>query len=149
MSENNKRIWFCKIGEAALIPAGADAPMRQAVAMAYKELTGEDAKFCFSGWGGELTEPERAVVENRLPAAPEPAPQVEGHDEFPTAEAQRIFENLRKGGHYLAASCIEILLGERDALRLQLAEREEQLGELKELAERMIAAALAACGQEG
>lgn len=61
------KIWGCKIGEVASVPPGADAPMREAVERAYKELTGEEAVFNFSGWGEELTEGERAVVEDRLP----------------------------------------------------------------------------------
>lgn len=61
-------IWHCKIGETdALLPNGADAPMRRAVARAYRELTGVDPEFIFSGWGQELTESERAVVEDREP----------------------------------------------------------------------------------
>ena len=73
--ENEKRtaakIWFCKIGEvdSFFVPKDSDWPMRQAVAKAYLEVTGHDAAFCFSGWNGKLTEPERAVVENRLPSA--------------------------------------------------------------------------------
>lgn len=61
------RIWSCKIGETDAIPAGADLLMRNAVASAYRELTGTMPGFIFSGWGAELTEGERAVVENRLP----------------------------------------------------------------------------------
>lgn len=61
------KIWYCKIGESASVPDGADFPMREAIERAYKEVTGEEAVFCFSGWGAELTEPERAVVEDRLP----------------------------------------------------------------------------------
>lgn len=63
------KIWFCKIGETdpVNVPAGGDLPMRLAVERAYRELTGNDPSFCFSGWAGALTEPERAVVENRLP----------------------------------------------------------------------------------
>lgn len=61
-------IWFCKIGETvASLPHGADFPMRRAIEAAYREITGEAPAFIFSGWGGELTESERAVVENRLP----------------------------------------------------------------------------------
>ena len=41
--------------------------MRQAVEKAYEELTGEKPVFNFSGWGAELDEAERAVVEDRLP----------------------------------------------------------------------------------
>jgi len=63
----HKKIWSCKIGEAAFCQHGADVPMRTAVAVAYENLTGKECDFIFSGWGAELTEPERAVVENRLP----------------------------------------------------------------------------------
>lgn len=62
-------IWQCKVGEAsaASIPQGADAPMRDAVQRAFRRVTGEDAEFVFSGWSAELTEGERAVVEDRMP----------------------------------------------------------------------------------
>ena len=58
-------IWTCKIGEMNRreLPDGADNPMRRAVAQAYRELTGEDPAFIFSGWGGTLTEIERNIVE--------------------------------------------------------------------------------------
>jgi hypothetical protein len=46
--------------------------MRKAVQEQYKAITGHEPDFCFSGWAGELTEGERAVVENRPPAAPSP-----------------------------------------------------------------------------
>ena len=64
------KIWTCKIGEvpSAALPDGADAPMRDAVARAYAAVTGEEPLFIFSGWGGELDESERAVVENREPS---------------------------------------------------------------------------------
>lgn len=63
-----KHIWSCKIGETdSVLPPGSDWPMRKAVQLAYQQLTGRDADFVFSGWGAELSEPERAVVENRLP----------------------------------------------------------------------------------
>lgn len=63
------KIWDCKIGEidAAKLPPGADQPMRRAIAQCYLELTGEDPQFIFSGWGAELLERERAVVEDRMP----------------------------------------------------------------------------------
>lgn len=63
------KIWTCKIGECddADLPSGADGPMREAVQKAYREIIGRDCVFNFSGWGGELDECERAVVENRLP----------------------------------------------------------------------------------
>jgi hypothetical protein len=73
----SERIWFCKIGgEVGELQSGADWPMRKAIEAAYKELTGCDAEFCFSGWGGSLTEGERAVVEDREPK-PEAADAVE------------------------------------------------------------------------
>lgn len=70
-------IWTCKIGETGrALPYGADLPMRRAVEAAYREITGDEPTFLFSGWGGELTDAERAVVENRVPeyvAAAEPS----------------------------------------------------------------------------
>lgn len=67
-SEQPSGIWWCKIGECdSVLPSGSDLPMRQAIEAAYLELTGQEAEFTFSGWRHELTEPERAVVENRLP----------------------------------------------------------------------------------
>lgn len=61
------QIWTCKIGELDFDQHGMDAPMRQAIREAYLRITGEQPKFIFSGWGGELTEGERAVVEDREP----------------------------------------------------------------------------------
>lgn len=60
-------VWFCKVGYAGSIPKCADWPMRQAVQHQFALLTGCEAKFVFSGWGCQLTEPELAVVENRQP----------------------------------------------------------------------------------
>lgn len=67
--KNTKQIWECKIGEVdgGDVPRGGDAPMRNAVAAAYKSVTGVAPTFIFSGWGASLTEVQRAVVENRLP----------------------------------------------------------------------------------
>jgi hypothetical protein len=65
VSEN---IWKCKIGGAVdALPLGADFPMRQAIRAAYREITGKEPDFLFSGWGAQLTEDERTVVEDRLP----------------------------------------------------------------------------------
>lgn len=63
------KIWYCKIGEVdeSAVPPGGDAPMRDAVERAFLEVTGQDSQFTFSGWGGELDESERAVVEDREP----------------------------------------------------------------------------------
>jgi hypothetical protein len=64
------KIWTCKIGYAApeSVPSGADVPMRNVVSYAFKNVTGHDNSFLFSGWGGTLTESELAVVENLEPA---------------------------------------------------------------------------------
>jgi len=62
-----KKIWTCKIGEidTELLPDGADAPMRAAVEDAYEKLTGQHNHFCFSGWGGKLTDTEREIVKEK------------------------------------------------------------------------------------
>jgi hypothetical protein len=67
-------VWSCKVGslKPLALPLAADYPMRQAIQRMFQELTGEDAEFCFSGWGGQLTEIELAVVENRLPREASP-----------------------------------------------------------------------------
>lgn len=63
-----ERVWDCKIGgEVDDLPAGSDLPMREAVQRAFRELTGVDARFTFSGWGGSLTTTERAVVNDDVP----------------------------------------------------------------------------------
>jgi Lar family restriction alleviation protein len=76
LQETTLKIWTCKIGEvnADRLPYGSDWPMRQAIIRAYREITGQDADFIFSGWGGSLTEPERAVVEDREPVGARPSP---------------------------------------------------------------------------
>ena len=62
-TEKPMKIWSCKIGEVANthLPGGSDLPMRAAVAEADQRITGEEPMFLFSGWGAELTEPERAL----------------------------------------------------------------------------------------
>lgn len=76
-----ERVWTCKIGgPVAGIPKGSDSPMRAAVSQAFEQITGFEARFIFSGWGGELTEGERAVVENR-PAMPTFEVRVAGPDD--------------------------------------------------------------------
>lgn len=59
-------IWTCKIGDAPPLMRGADLPMRNAIAAAFKEATGQEAAFIFSGWDGQLTATERAVVNDEL-----------------------------------------------------------------------------------
>lgn len=58
--------WGCKIGEIArsALPMGADAPMRRAVAAAYRELTGEEPDFIYSGWAAELDNYERQAQDS-------------------------------------------------------------------------------------
>lgn len=71
MSEKERcGAWECKIGALGIarVPLGGDSPMREAVAQAFEQLTGQQAEFTFSGWGSQLTELERAVVENRDPS---------------------------------------------------------------------------------
>ena len=65
------KTWACKIGEVdpSLVPRGGDFPMRRAVEKAYHDLTGEWPQFIFSGWGAELDQAERAVVEATGPDA--------------------------------------------------------------------------------
>lgn len=58
------KIWSCKIGECEEgdLSEGADSPMRRAVEKAYREITGKNPNFIFSGWGAELTEYQREIV---------------------------------------------------------------------------------------
>ncbi len=58
------KIWSCKIGGADpdQLPLAADNPMRQAVEAAYRQITGRECDFIFSGWGAELTEYERDAI---------------------------------------------------------------------------------------
>lgn len=63
--ERKERIWWCKIGGEAKVRN--DAPMRAAVEAAFKEVTGQESAFVFSGWNGHLTEPQRAAYEDREP----------------------------------------------------------------------------------
>lgn len=70
-NETKEQVWDCKIGGVVgELPPGADFPIRQAVKEAFLKLTGVDAEFCFSGWGGSLDANERAVVEAAQSSAP-------------------------------------------------------------------------------
>ena len=61
-----KGIWSCKIGATPNeLPHGSDLPMRQAVAIAYEEITGVEPDFIFSGWSASLTEGEQQVLDNK------------------------------------------------------------------------------------
>jgi hypothetical protein len=79
--DQSPAVWFCKIGEVEreALPNGADLPLRLAVERAYRELTGHGPTFCFSGWNGTLTEPERAVVEDREPHRPADGPSADAY----------------------------------------------------------------------
>lgn len=61
--------WTCQIGEIERdgLPEGSDNAMRDAAARAYRELTGRQPDYIFSGWGNPLPERYRAVVEDREP----------------------------------------------------------------------------------
>lgn len=63
--KKNFKVWTCKIGARWLadVPYGADGPMRCAIEKAFKEITGNNAEFCFSGWGGSLDKYELEIVE--------------------------------------------------------------------------------------
>jgi hypothetical protein len=58
------KAWECKIGwaDGSTLPEGADLPMRTAVATAYRQLTGTEPGFIFSGWGAVLTDLEREEI---------------------------------------------------------------------------------------
>ena len=58
------KIWTCKIWECERgdLRSGADLPMRKVVEAGYLALTGKRPDFIFSGWGGELDEIEREIV---------------------------------------------------------------------------------------
>ncbi len=58
-------IWECKIGETdRRLPQGSDLPMRNAIREAYFKITGEYPTFIFSGWGAELTDTQRKIIDN-------------------------------------------------------------------------------------
>ncbi len=61
---NGFQVWQCKVGVKGDVdlPWGADLPMRQAIQKAFREVTGVDAEFTFSGWNAQLTESEKKVV---------------------------------------------------------------------------------------
>ncbi len=67
MSAGEMRIWNCKIGEVDMkyLPDGADFPMRQAIKAAYREITGQDPQFLFSGWAGQLDDSEREYLKRK------------------------------------------------------------------------------------
>jgi len=46
-------VWTCEIGPIPRdrVPDGGDLPLRLAVKEAFRQMFGEDAEFCASGWG--------------------------------------------------------------------------------------------------
>jgi hypothetical protein len=63
-------MWICKIGArsgAMRLASGVDEVMRKAAREAFRSVTGMDAEFIFSGWGGDLTEAEKLIVDDRVP----------------------------------------------------------------------------------
>lgn len=63
------RVWSCKIGyaEDSCLAPGSDGPMRDAVESAFKQVTGGDSEFMFSGWDGQLSPGELAVINDTDP----------------------------------------------------------------------------------
>lgn len=62
-SNVSERVWDCQIGgDVGDLPWGADDPMRQAIRQAYRELTGKEPEFLFSGWGGKLSPEQKALL---------------------------------------------------------------------------------------
>ena len=62
-------IWGCRIGaelDWETLPREAEETMRQAVMKAFRELTGENPYFCFSGWGAELDPRQQRLIDRRL-----------------------------------------------------------------------------------
>lgn len=61
--ENKGNYWICIIGPAehALLPDGADFPLRQAVKKSFEETTGHNDFMCWSGWGNDEKEVERIL----------------------------------------------------------------------------------------
>ncbi len=58
------KVWDCKVvlPDDAVLPGGADFPMREAVRGAVEQMTGRQPFRIFSGWGGKLTEIEKKVI---------------------------------------------------------------------------------------
>jgi len=78
------KVWYCKIGVTGdlITPKNADLPMRAAIEKAFIDITGQDAEFTFSGWGGELEESELAVVEDREPDIDVQIQELHKHEEI-------------------------------------------------------------------
>lgn len=64
-------IWECKIGlkpgTKVVLPGGCDSPIRAVVSAEFERITGHSADFLFSGWGAELNDGEKAVIDDEEP----------------------------------------------------------------------------------
>lgn len=69
LEDKKQKVWGCKIGyaEDVDLPSGADSPMKKAITKAFKEITGYEPDFIFSGWGATLTEGEQECVNELYP----------------------------------------------------------------------------------
>jgi hypothetical protein len=69
VNRNPMQIWECKIGQtpACNVPPCADGPMREAIRRAYREITGQEPLFIFSGWNAELNEVQKKCVSDEEP----------------------------------------------------------------------------------
>jgi hypothetical protein len=145
--------------------------MRQAVERAFRDITGEDAEFTFSGWSAELTEGELAVVENRPPhpdyiaslyPSPPPAPDTRGLEPSAWTWRQRMrdthggFEDAcsrREAGAWIKAEDVfdleplvtlasaTAIIAERDA---RIEKRDRQLAGLSDIITELETRALTA-----
>lgn len=135
-------VWACKIGVAdllALPEGGADAPLRSAVEQAFRELTGRDADFHFSGWGASLTEDEREAVAEQaqtlreIEAVKASEPSTGWQGEFPAKGTRRhaILEEINRhecrlydghGGKLVGANALDLA----DAIEKALQEVEAE-----------------------
>ena len=65
----NDNVWQCRIGGNAHLPSGSDGPMREAVSRAFREVTGQEPRAAFTGWGERWTPAERhCLAPGRYPA---------------------------------------------------------------------------------
>lgn len=77
------KVWKCEIGpiDEALLPDGADLPMRQAVAQAFEKMTGREPEAIYSGWGGPFSPANaRDVVALRRERAEQQAEAMSAND---------------------------------------------------------------------
>jgi hypothetical protein len=64
-----KPVWQCTIGVLGdhPLPKGADEPMRLAIQRVFREVTGRESEFIFSGWNAVISPVQLAVIEDRDP----------------------------------------------------------------------------------